>query len=492
VCNILKCASLPNQLLYLMFAARPTLIAFIILCISTQAVLSQDSVQTKPVVISSKIIGKVNSDVERYNNKIDRQTEKYLRKLEQQEGKLQRKLAKIDSSKAAQLFAGTKEKYETLLGKLHQKTPGAIKGAYMPNLDSLGISLNFLKENNEYLAKLKQGNTEITKVSEQFKQMQGKLSNADEIRQYIKDRKQLLKQVLDEYGLGKYLKKFSKQGYYYSRQIQEYKEAWKDPQKMERKMLELLNAIPIFKKFAEQNSQLAGLFNLPANYGSVQSIAGLQTRASVSALIQTQVAVGGPNAMQTVQQNIQQAQSQLSKLKDKVSKFGGGSSDVEIPDFVPNSNKTKTFWQRIQFSTDLQTNRGSRFLPNIADLAFGISYKLNDKKQIGSQMVYKAGLGNGLNNIKLTHQGIGYRFFTDIKLKKSFWISAGYENNYMSTFKSISELKQGSYWQESALAGISKKYKLKKKGGEMKLLYNFLWNKQVGGQRIVWRTGFSF
>jgi hypothetical protein len=70
----------------------------------------------------------------------------------------------------------------------------------------------------------------------------------------------------------------------------------------------------------------------------------------------------------------------------------------------------------------------------------------------------------------------------------------------MSAFKNITELKQNSHWQESALAGLSKKYKLKKKGGparllaggEMKLLYDFLWNKKVGGQRILFRTGINF
>ena len=441
------------------------------------------------VAVPGKLISKINSKAATTSNRIDRQTEKYLRRLEKQELKLKRKLAKLDSSKAAQLFAGTKERYQALRDKLKQKSTGAAKGVYVPNLDSMGISLDFLTQNSNLL---KGKNEEIKRVTETFKTMQGKLANTDDIRQYIKDRKQLLKQALNENGLGKHLKKFSKEGYYYARQMQEYKEAWKDPAKMERKLLELLNKIPIFKKFAEQNSQLAGLFNLPAGYATAQNTAGLQTRASVNSLVRTQIAAAGPNAMQAVQQNLQQAQEQLSKLKDKINKLGGGGSSVDIPDFVPNSQRTKSFWQRLQFNTDLQTNRGSRFLPNTADVAAGLAFKIDDKKQIGSQLVYKAGLGNGLNHIKLTHQGIGYRFYADLKLKKSFWISGGYENNYMSAFKNITELKAGSYWQESALAGLSKKWKIKKKSGEMKILYDFLWNKKPGGQRVVWRTGFNF
>jgi hypothetical protein len=365
------------------------------------------------------------------------------------------------------------------------------------------MSIKFLGENNQYISKLKNGTSpsfakategkrKITGTIDKYKELQQKLQSTGDIQQYIKERKQLLKETLSQYDLGKYLKKFSKEGYYVVKQISEIKEALNDPSKFETLALKLLNQIPAFKKFAAENGMLGNLFSVPAM--QAQNIAGLQTRASVSTLIQNQVAAGGPNAQQAIQQNIQQAQAQLSQLKDKVSKFGGQSSDVDIPDFTPNSQKTKTFWQRINIMTDLQTNRGSRFLPNIADIAAGVSYKIDDKKQIGTQVVYKAGLGNGLNNIKLTHQGFGYRFFADMKLKKGFWLSAGYENNYMYSFKTINELRINRLnpWQESALAGISKKYKLKKKGGEVKLLYDFLWNKKVGGQRIVWRTGFTF
>ncbi|MBL7728459.1 MAG: hypothetical protein JNM68_12270, partial [Dinghuibacter sp.] len=442
-----------------------------------------------PVAVPGKTIERINKKAEAYSQKIDRQTEKYLRRLEKQELKLQRKLAKLDSTKAAQLFSGTREKYTELKNKLKGKTDGALKGVYVPNLDSMGISLKFLGENSEWL-KGKTG--KLKGVTQQFDEMKGKLSATDDIRQYIKDRKQLLKDVLNENGLGKHLKKFSKEGYYYAKQVQEYKEAWKDPAKMERKLLDLLNKLPAFKKFAQENSQIAGLFGVPAGYGTAQSLAGLQTRAAVNAQIRTQIAAGGPNAAQTIQQNLQQAQGQLNQLKDKLNKLGGNSSSVDIPDFVPNSQRTKSFWQRIEIKTDLQTNRGSRFLPNTADIAAGFAFKIDDKKQIGSQLVYKAGLGNGFNNIKLTHQGIGYRFYTDLKLKGSFWISAGYENNYFATFKNFRELEGVSNWQTCALAGLSKKWKLKKKSGEMKILYDFLWNQKPGGQRVVWRTGFNF
>ncbi|MBL7727281.1 MAG: hypothetical protein JNM68_06335 [Dinghuibacter sp.] len=475
------------------------IILLTILLLAVIPALPQQQKSDTAFSVPVKYIEKVETRAETYSKRIDRQTEKYLRRLEKQELKLQRKLARLDSTKAAQLFSGTKEKYAVLRSKLKSKTDGVVKGVYVPNLDSMGISLKFLGENSEWINGVKGKGEQCKRVSETFSQMKDKLSATDDIRQYIKDRKQLLKDALNENGLGKHLKKFSKEGYYYARQMQEYKEAWKDPAKMERKLLELLNRLPAFKKFAQENSQLAGLFGVPAGYGTAQSLAGLQTRAAVNAQIRTQIAASGPNAMQSVQQNLQQAQGQLNQLKDKLNKLGGNNSNVDIPDFVLNSQRTKSFWQRFEIKTDLQTNRGSRFLPNTADIAAGFTFKIDDKKQIGSQLVYKAGLGNGFNNIKLTHQGIGYRFYTDLKLKGSFWISAGYENNYFATFSNFRELEGVSNWQTSALAGISKKWKLKKKPsfakateGEMKILYDFLWNQKPGGQRVVWRTGLNF
>ena len=44
------------------------------------------------------------------------------------------------------------------------------------------------------------------------------------------------------------------------------------------------------------------------------------------------------------QQNLQAAQGQLNQLKDKLNKLGSnGGGDMDMPDFKPNQQKTKTF-----------------------------------------------------------------------------------------------------------------------------------------------------
>jgi hypothetical protein len=64
----------------------------------------------------------------------------------------------------------------------------------------------------------------------------------------------------------------------------------------------------------------------------------------VNSFYTEQVVTGGPNAQSQFQQNIQQGQSQMQQLKNKLVQLGGGSSDDIMPQgFKPNNQKTKSF-----------------------------------------------------------------------------------------------------------------------------------------------------
>src|SRR5204862_8250858 len=102
--------------------------------------------------------------------------------------------------------------------------------------------------------------------------------------------------------------------------------------------------------------------------------------AQVNDLIQQQIASGGPNAMSQFRQNMQDAQSQLSSIKNKISQLGGGSSDMEMPEgFKPNNQKTKSFWNRLELGTNTQSQKANGYFPNITDFGLSLGYKLNDK-----------------------------------------------------------------------------------------------------------------
>ena len=107
-------------------------------------------------------------------------------------------------------------------------------------------------------------------------------------------------------------------------------------------------------------------------------------------------------------------------------------------------------------------------------------------------MSYKLGLGRDIRHIKLTHQGIGFRSFLDVKFKGSFFLSGGLEYDYRSGFANIQQLLPDR-WQRHALLGLSKKYQVSKKvKGEMKILYDFLHKRAIPySQPVVFRMGYK-
>ena len=276
-----------------------------------------DSLYYKVNQASAKYLSGVDKKINSVSEKLTKKSEKYLAKLEKQELKLQRTLSKLNPESAKKLFSGTKEKYDQLTDNLKNKTSKATKllgGQYNSYVDTLSTSLSFLSQFKDISGKVKEPMESLNKLESKFQESQ-------KIKDFIAERKQQMKELLSKYtnvpaSLKKQYEKYTKQAYYYSAQIKEYKEMLKDPQKIEKKTLSLLNKLPAFQKFMKENSQLASLFRLPGDNGTAQNLTGLQTRASIQNLIQQQISIGGPNAQNQIQQNLAQAHAEMDKLKD--------------------------------------------------------------------------------------------------------------------------------------------------------------------------------
>ncbi|MEP6595871.1 MAG: hypothetical protein ABJA71_07980, partial [Ginsengibacter sp.] len=188
-----------------------------------------------------------------------------------------------------------------------------------------------------------------------------------------------------------------------------------------------------------------------------------------------------------------QAHNELDKLKDKINKFGGGSSDIEMPDFKPNTEKTKTFLQRLEYGANMQFAKSNNLLSSTTNIGLSLGYKLNDKSTTGVGVSYKMGMGS-IRRIVISNEGIGLRSFADYKIRKSLLITGGFEMNYNTRFKKIEQLKRFNDWQSSGLIGLSKKYNVSKKvKGEMRLLYDFLANDHRPVTRpVMFRLGYNF
>lgn len=456
----------------------------------------KDSIVPNIKKIPTKYLKEVNNKVDKYSNRISSKTENTLVKLSKWENKIHSLVQKADPAIAERLFGSGAITFSSMLKKVKEGKSIAenYKAQYDDYRDKLTTGINYMDQQKDQLnKKLLQP---LSDAKQKIKELDKDVAESETVTKLIKERKQQLITASIKYiGKSKYLAKINKETYYYAETMRNYKEIFRDSKKAEETALTILHKIPAFTKFVTENSMLASLFGKPTDYGTPQSLAGLQTRASVNSMIQDRIAAGGPNAAAVISQNIQQAQAELNNLKDKIIKVGGGSSNTDIPDFKPNTQKTKTFKQRVEYNTNFNIAKPSTFQPNTADIALGIGYKLNDKSIIGLAASYKMGFGS-IQNISITNQGVGLRSFVDWKLKKNFFVTGGYEMNYSTVFKNIATLKSLDAWQQSGLLGLSKKLKIKTKlfkETKFQLLYDMLHNNHVPiTQPVIFRVGYNF
>jgi hypothetical protein len=443
--------------------------------------------------VPAKYITRIDNKIDKYSSRITSKTEKTLAKLSKWETKIKGLLEKVSPETAQKLFGNGQITFSTLLQKVREGKAVAdgYKVRYNEYRDKIYTSLHYLETQKEQLDK---GVIQpLQRANQKMEELEMGISNSEAVEAFIKQRKhELLDQAVKYIGKSKYLQKINKEAYYYVETLHNYKEIFSDPAKAEETALNILNKIPAFKQFVQQNSMLSSLFRTPSgSFDPSTQLAGLQTRANIQYGIQDRIATGGPNAIDQVRQQIQAGQAELSKLKDKMAKYG--TADGEKPDFKVNSQKSKTTKQRLVCDFNFQFGKSNNYLPGSTDIAVSVGYKLDDKKIAGFGVAYKMGLGSW-NNIRLTSQGINFRSYLDWKIKGNFFISGGYEQNYNSQFKNIQQLKDCNAWQSSGLIGITKKVKIKgSKSAKMQVLWDFLSHTHVPvTQAFVFRTGFSF
>lgn len=503
------------------------------------------ALQGKLATIDQKSMNKLSHEYEGLSTDIDKHTLKALARMEKREQKLQKRLAKVDSIRAKQIFADRAKKYASIREKI--KLPQhkwKQYGQYIPGLDSIETATRFLSKqvpktpktpslpelpnssslpNTSSIPKIPSTPSMPSLTSEQLaatnqlnsatNTLKDKLAAAGEVKAFLSERSSQLNQQLAPFKMGKDLVEANKEVYYYQQQLTEYKTTLKDKQKLEAKAMSYVRELPAFQQFMSRNSQLASLFRVPENYGSAQALAGLQTRACVQQLLQsrfgisnaaTGAGVGGSGAgaggngggMAYLQQQMQAGHEQLNGLKDKAKQMGNQYSqsgdNANMPNFKPNTQKTKSFWKRLEYGGNMQSAKTNYLLPVTTDIAVTVGYKLTDHLTAGIGASYKLGWGNGWQQIQLSNEGLGLRSFIDIQLKGSFWATGGFEVNYLPNLQEKLRAYRipSSGWQQSGLLGITKKYKVGKRTHNVQLLWDFLsyWQKPQG-QALKWRVG---
>jgi hypothetical protein len=337
----------------------------------------------------------------------------------------------------------------------------------------------------------------------QLQHLLAKLQAADAIKQLIQSRKTQIQQVLSGYthlpsGISNAFAGYKKQAYFYADQIRAYRATLNDPTKMTQTALVLLNKAPAFSGFMKKNSFLSGLMGVPPGYGTNQGLVGLQTRQQVMSMIQSKIGSGssaGGAGPATLQNSLSTAKQSITKLQNKLSKLGGGGGGMDVPEFKPSDQRTKTFLNRLQYGFNLQTTQGSYYFPNYSDLGLSLGYNLGHSNSIGIGASYKIGLGTGWQHIAFSSQGVGIRSWVDIHLKKSFSVVGGYELNYLQPFATFKDIRKLNAWTASGLIGIAKTISMKStvlKKTQVEFLWDFLSYYQTPQQPpVVFRVGYS-
>lgn len=450
--------------------------------------IGQDSLVAKSTAFVDKLLFSVTKKSERFDDQIHASTLKYLNKLSKKEAKLKKKLARKNSELANKIFGNINNRYDSVKNDFLKNNVSA-GNYYSGHIDSMTSALKFLNGNNYLPASA----DKIQSTLNAYLGVQQNFNKIKYVQQAINERQALLNEQLKNFGISKELRKYKEQVYYYRAQIEEYRSIFDQPKKLESTLLRIARSVPSFKNFFNKYSQLASLFRLPSDDQDASNLQGLQTRAMVMQNLDERLG-SGPNVNAFMSSSMQTAQNGLDRAKKKINKLGDNASDLDMPNFRPNDQKIKSFFKRLEFGSNIQSVKSNYFFPVTTDVGLSVGYKLSSKAVAGVGASYKMGWGRDIRRISLSYEGVGMRTFVDVKIKSSFWLSAGGEMNYRSRINDFEQLRNQSDWQKSALIGISKKFSLSKKfKGSVQLLFDGLYRRNVpASPPVVFRTGYNF
>ena len=154
----------------------------------------------------NKFFEQVNRKTASLDRQLDKQTQKYIGRVARLEAKLRRELYKVDSAGADYLFFRDPEKqYGALTEKVKCDSSEISKPTgveYFPYSDSLQGVLSFLDKNPSLLAgKAGSVPADIQNSLSQIRQLQGRIMDAEQARQYIVQRKEQIKQYVLQHAL---------------------------------------------------------------------------------------------------------------------------------------------------------------------------------------------------------------------------------------------------------------------------------------------------
>jgi len=475
------------------------LFTFIVLLITSASACAQkvDSTIDNLQQIPSKYLKNIDKKVTLYSSQITGKTEKTLTRLSRWETKIHTLLLKTAPATAERLFGNNQPTFASLLAQYKKGEALGLQyqQTYNKYQDDLSTSLKYISQQKDEL------NASVINKAKanagKLKQLSSEQDNSEAISAFIKERKkQIRQQAIQQLGKSKYFTKMSKESYYYTETLQNYKEHFSTSEKSEETVKGILGKIPGFDKFCAGNSQLASMFASPSSFPGLSSgsstpiVNGIPSRAALQSFMQTAMPGLNTNPLEKLQ--VPDVKEAADAWQEKITGLGG-LGKKEVPEFKPNNQHSKPLKKRLEYGFDFQFGQSENSHPTVANISAKIGYKFNDKFSSGIGLNYVLGLGRGWDKLRLSHEGLGIRTYVKMNIKKGFDVQGGSEWNHQK-FLNLRQLKVKEQWQQAALIGFAKNYSLKKKlKGSVQLLYDFLANQHLPlSSPVIFRFGYGF
>jgi hypothetical protein len=452
-----------------------------ILLLTSAQVHGQDSSRSNTIGLNSSSLQQLGQRYKSLDGEVQKHSDRLLRRMQKMELAMERKVVQKDTAAAQLQFKGIQQQYDSMRARLFQPCTALNKMPmkhYIPHFDSLQTSLKYLQ-----LERLQGSTIETSKfasVNSQLESLEGKLQQASELQGFVQARQQQLQAIMAKYNYTRQLNRVNQEVSGYQDLIRDYQKVLEDPDKLTEKIIANARNLPSFNSFFEKNSYLATLFPAPTGVGSTPALAGLQSSGQLQATIAQQMGISSnagsgqlANPQQYMQQQVQQGQSQLNSLKDRLTKkLGNGNSEQTTPQ--GDTIQKRSLLKRVEYGFNIQSQFGSILLPAMVDLGLAAGYKINDKSTVGIGASYKLGCGKPVKDIHFSSQGLSLRTYLDIKLKGGLWVTGAIEDNYLSGFPHTADWRRSDQWSRNGLIGLTKKVSTAKKTANFQLLYDLL------------------
>ena len=201
------------------------------------------------------------------------------------------------------------------------------------------------------------------------------------------------------------------------------------------------------------------------------------------------------------QEKLKAAQSKLTTLKQRMGKLGGGGLNGEKPK-KQNPMKGKTLGKRLVLGGNFQLHPGEQVS---LDVSPSLAYRCNKMFRVGLGGTYRTTFDEKEKFfLSDDNEVFGYRGFAEHEVYKGFYAHVEYERlkgSLGSAQNGTVGQSDGGAWQDGAMAGLGKTYKISNKiKGNVLLLYNFLFERgdttsQSGPESLYrgpWNLRFGF